>query len=89
MNVTSLQVTQNNLIREILGITDIDLLKRLEQVLHRDRSKSVGDIVAEEPCMTKSEILSHVDKACKEYQLIRQGKMEAIFKEELLNDLYQ
>lgn len=87
MNVASLQVTQNNLIREILGITDIDLLKRLEQILHRDRIESTGDIVAEEPCMTKSEILSHVDQACKEYQLIKQGKMKAISKEELLNDL--
>lgn len=87
MNVASLQVTQNNLIREILGITDIKLLKKLEQFLRRDKVESVGDIVAEEPCMTKAEILSHVDQACKEYQLIKQGKMKAISKEGLLNDL--
>lgn len=87
MSVASLQVTQNNLIREILGITDIDLLKRLEQFLRRDQAESLGDVVAEEPCIVKSEILSNVDKACKEYQLIKQGKLKAISKEELLNDL--
>lgn len=84
MSAVSLQVTQNNLIREILGITDLNLLERLEQFLHKDRS---GDVVAEEPFMTKSEVLSHVDQACKEYLLIKQGKMKAISKEELLNDL--
>ncbi len=87
MNGASLQVTQNNLIREILGITDINLLERLEQFLRKDKVESVGDVVAEEPCMDKAEILSHVDQACKEYQLIKQGKLKAISKEELLNDL--
>lgn len=48
MNVASLQVTQNNLIREIL---------------------------------------SHLNQACQEYQQIKQGKMKAVSKEELLNDL--
>lgn len=87
MNVARLQVTQNNLIREILGITDIDLLEKLEQTLRKDKVESVGDVVSEEPCMSKEEILSHVDNACKEYQLIKQGKIKAISKEELLNDL--
>ena len=87
MNVASLQVTQNNLIREILGITDIKLLERLEQFLRRDKVESVEGIVAEDSCMSKAEILSHVDQACQEYKQIKQGKMKAISKEELLNDL--
>lgn len=87
MNVASLQVTQNNLIREILGITDINLLERLEQFLRRDKVESLGGIVAEGACMGKDEILSHLNQACQEYQQIKQGKMKAISKEELLNDL--
>lgn len=87
MDVASLQITQNNLIREILGITDIKLLERLEQFLLRDKVESEEGIDAEEPCMSKAEVLSHFDQACKEYQLIKQGKMKAISKEELLNDL--
>ena len=46
MNVARLQVTQNNLIREILGITDIDLLEKLEQTLRKDKVESVGDVVS-------------------------------------------
>ncbi len=87
MDAASLQVTQNNLIREILGITDINVLERLEQFLRRDKVESYGGVVAEEPCMGKTEILSHIDQACKEYQLIKQGKLKAISKEELLYDL--
>lgn len=87
MNAANLQAAQNNLIREILGITDVNLLERIEQFLRRDKVEASADIVAEEPCMTKAEILSHVDQACKEYQLIKQGKLKAISKEELLNDL--
>lgn len=64
-------------------------MERLEQFLRKDKieSVSVGDVVSEEPCMSKAEILSHVGQACKEYQLIKQGKLKAISKEELLNDL--
>lgn len=87
MNAANLQAAQNNLIREILGITDVNLLERIEQFLRRDKVEASADIVAEETCMTKAEILSHVDQACKEYQLIKQGKLKAISKEELLNDL--
>lgn len=87
MNAANLQAAQNNLIREILGITDVNLLERIEQFLRRDKVDASADVVAEEPCMTKAEILSHVDQACKEYQLIKQGKLKAISKEELLNDL--
>lgn len=87
MNAANLQAAQNNLIREILGITDVNLLERIEQFLRRDKVDASADVVAEEPCMTKAEILSHVDRACKEYQLIKQGKLKAISKEELLNDL--
>lgn len=48
---------------------------------------NVASLQVEKPCMDKAEILSHVDQACKEYQLIKQGKLKAISKEELLTDL--
>ena len=48
---------------------------------------NVASLQAEELCITKAKILSHVDQTCKEYQFMKQGKLKAISKEELLNEL--
>lgn len=49
-------------------------------------NKSIEESDAEE-LMTKEEALSHLEQACKEAKLIREGKLKAVTVEELMNGL--
>lgn len=81
MATMALQAEQNGLIRMILDVKDIRVLERLRSVLLQMDGR------AEEPAMGKEEILSHIDRSCKEAGLIREGKLEAVSVEELMNEL--
>lgn len=81
MATMALQAEQNGLIRMILDVKDISVLERLRSVLVQMGER------AEEPAMSKDEILSHIDQSCKEANLIREGRLEAVSVEELMNEL--
>lgn len=97
MATLTLESLQNELIRDVLRVDDIDVLKKLRNLLHREERKAAGYAeqpsasasVAEEaaPYMTKEEILANFDQACKELKLNLEGKLEFKNAEDLLNEL--
>ncbi len=97
MATLTLESLQNELIRDVLRVNNIDVLKKLRSLLRREERKttayaehvSVPSTVAEgaEPYMTKEEILANFDQACKELKLNLEGKLEFKTLEEALNEL--
>lgn len=39
------------------------------------------------PCMSREEVLAHIEQSCREARLIREGKLKAVSVEELMNEL--
>ena len=97
MATLTLESLQNELIRDVLRVDNIDVLKKLRSLLHREERKaasyakpqSTSSVVAEEtePYMTKKEILANFDQACKELKLNLEGKLEFKTLEEALDEL--
>lgn len=90
MNSVSLQTEQNELIRMILDIQDLNVLRRIKEALLCERSaEATASCVCEEaePYMSKAEILESIDTACKELKLYREGKLQLKNAEELLDEL--
>lgn len=97
MATLTLESLQNELIRDVLRVDNVDLLKKLRNLLRREERKAAGYAeqpsasasVAEEaePYMTKKEILANFDQACKELKLNLEGKLEFKNAEDLLNEL--
>ena len=97
MATLTLESLQNELIRDVLRVDNIDVLKKLRNLLRREERKTAGyaehtsapSTVAEEaePYMTKEEILANFDQACKELKLNLEGKLEFKNAEDLLNEL--
>jgi len=89
--VMSLEAVQTELIRNILNVSDIHILDKLNRMLRREEKKAKESVmmVAEDevPYMTKAEILANFDQACKELKLNLEGKLEFKDAEELLNEL--
>lgn len=90
-NTMTLEAIQTELIRDILNISDIHILEKLRNVLHREERKAdeTPMVVAEDevPYMTKAEILANFDQACKELKLNLEGKLEFKTLEEALDEL--
>ena len=82
----TLESLQNELIRDVLRVDNMDILKKVRNLLRREERKttayaehvSAPSTVAEEaePYMTKEEILANFDQACKELKLNLEGKLE-------------
>ena len=97
MATLTLESLQNELIRDVLRVDNIDVLKKLRNLLRREERKTAGyaeqtsapSTVAEEaePYMTKEEVLANFDQACKELKLNLEGKLEFKNAEDLLNEL--
>lgn len=97
MATLTLESMQNELIRDVLRVDNIDILKKVRNLLRREERKtsayatpsSTPSTVAEEaePYMTKEEILANFDQACKELKLNLEGKLEFKTLEEALNEL--
>ena len=97
MATLTLESLQNELIRDVLRVDNIDVLKKLRNLLRREERKTAGyaehtsapSTVAEEaePYMTKEEILANFDQACKELKLNLEGKLEFKTAEEALKEL--
>lgn len=97
MATLTLESLQNELIRDVLRVDNMDILKKVRNLLRREERKTTGyaehvsapSTVAEEaePYMTKEEILANFDQACKELKLNLEGKLEFKTLEEALNEL--
>lgn len=88
MKAVRLESEQNELIRRILAVDDVDVLKKVKALLLKyDMRKT--DVVAEEaaPYKTKAETLKGFDEACKDMKLAREGKLKGRPIEELLDEL--
>ena len=93
MATMTLEALQNELIRELLDVRDINLLKKVCDLLrHETPGYEVAEptsVVAEdqEPYMSKEEILANFDHACKELKLNLEGKLEFKTLKEALDEL--
>ena len=93
----TLESLQNELIRDVLRVDNMDILKKVRNLLRREERKTTGyaehvsapSTVAEEaePYMTKEEILANFDQACKELKLNLEGKLEFKTAEEALKEI--
>ena len=89
----TLEALQNELIRELLDVRDINLLKKVRDLLRHEMSgyevAESTSVVAEdqEPYMSKEEILANFDHACKELKLNLEGKLEFKTLKEALDEL--
>ena len=92
MSAVSLETLQNEVIRDVLNINDINVLKKVKNLLKREERKvprvEVPSVVSEDevPYMTKEEILANFDQACKELKLNLEGKLELKKAEDLLDE---
>ena len=93
MSAVLLETLQNEVIRDVLNINDINVLKKVKNLLKREERKvprvEVPSVVSEDevPYMTKEEILANFDQACKELKLNLEGKLELKKAEDLLDEL--
>lgn len=97
MATLTLESLQNELIRDVLRVDNMDILKKGRNLLRREERKTTGyaervsapSTVAEEaePYMTKEEILANFDQACKELKLNLEGKLEFKTAEEALKEI--
>ena len=97
MATLTLESLQNELIRDVLRVDNMDILKKVRNLLRREERKTTGyaervsapSTVAEEaePYMTKEEILANFDQACKELKLNLEGKLEFKTAEEALKEI--
>lgn len=93
MSAVSLESLQNEVIRDVLNINDVNVLKKVKDLLRREERKaSEAEVLSvmsegEVPYMTKEEILANFDQACKELKLNLEGKLELKKAEDLLNEL--
>ena len=89
-NSMELEAYKAELAREILMSNSRQLLDKVKMVLHGE-SSTVSDIAKEDAVeyktKTKTEILSDLEQACQEAELIREGMAKGISAEDLLNEL--
>ena len=80
MTTTTLESLQNEVIRDVLNV------RKTHEYAASQPASAVASEEAE-PYMTKEEILTNFDQACKELKLNLEGKLEFKPAEELLNEL--
>ena len=88
--MATIEMLQNELIRDVLNINDINILKKIRNFLRKEEHETAEQPVVSEdevPYMSKAEILSNFDQACKELKLNLEGKLEFKTAEELLDEL--
>ena len=93
MSAVSLETLQNEVIRDVLNVNDVNILKKVKKLVHKEERKAssaeVPSVVSEDeaPYMTKEEILANFDQACKELKLNLEGKLEFKTLKEALDEL--
>ena len=85
----TLDTLRNDVVRQILGMEDINILKKVRDLIARETSKalSVGTVEEDYVPQTKEEILIGLREACNELKLHREGKLEFKTLEEVLDEL--
>ena len=87
MSAVSLETLQNEVIRDVLNVNDVNILKKVKKLLHKEERKASSAEVPSVVSETKEEILANFDQACKELKLNLEGKLELKKAEDLLNEL--
>jgi len=65
MNATNIQLTQMDIIRQVLNVSDINLLVRIKTFLANSKDSSITN--AKQNCITE-ELQKDIDEARKEYK---------------------
>ena len=86
MTTTTLESLQNEVIRDVLNVSDVHILKKLKNFLRREERKT-HEYAASQPASAVASILANFDQACKELKLNLEGKLEFKTLEEALNEL--
>lgn len=79
-NATTLQINQNDIIRQVLSITDVTQLNAIKEFI-RSKRQSV-----EEYNPSKADTLAGLDEAFRDARLLREGKLNGRPVEEFLNE---
>lgn len=79
-NAATLQINQNDIIRQVLSITDVTQLNAIKEFI-RSKRQSV-----EEYNPSKSDTLAGLDEAFRDARLLREGKLNGRPVEEFLNE---
>ena len=86
MTAISLQATQNDIIRQVLNTQDMNLLSKIKSLFVK-KEEDNACMIAENPSMTKQEVLVGLDEAFHELKMYREGKLELKPLEEVLDEL--
>ena len=65
MQAATIESRQNDLIRSILSIRDLDVLNRLQVSVRRAKKKAAEK---DDTCMTKEEFFAMIDQRMEEYE---------------------
>lgn len=94
MSATTIQSSQNDLIRQILGIEDAEVLTRIKNYIAKTskkvqfHTKAVESEIDESiPDLTKEELVADLNAMCEQIKLVRAGKLKGRPVEELLHEL--
>lgn len=89
MDAMTVQTVQNNLIRRVLEVQDMNLLKKAMKLLSHTEDEETVNTVSEEmaPYKTKAEVLADWEEVCDTIKSAREGKIKGRPVEELLNEL--
>lgn len=87
MNTTTLEVEKNRLIRQILDVDNIEVIKKIKNILHRE--EKIAEVTEEEEdrYLTKDEVLANFNQVAKEIRLRKEGKLKGTPLTEFLNEL--
>lgn len=94
MNATTIQSSQNDLIRQILGIEDAEVLKRIKNYIAKTAKKVQfrtqpleQEIDESVPDLTKEELMADLNAMCEQIKLVRAGKLKGTPWEEFRHEL--
>lgn len=89
MDTMSLQAEQNDLIRMILDVQDLNVLRRIRKAFTQEEAEASRACVCEEaePYKSRAEIEADWQEVCHTIKEARKGKVQGRPVEELLNEL--
>lgn len=94
MSAVAIQTAQLNLIQEILGVKDMDILSGTAEYLRNAIHKVVprvdtaeAEIDESEPAMAREEIIDGLNAMCEQIKQVRAGKLEGTSWEEFRHEL--
>lgn len=82
-NTATLQINQNDIIRQVLSITDVHLLTTIKEFIGSKR-RDIEEADAYNP--SKAETLAGLDEAFRDARLLKEGKLQGRPVEEFLNE---